>query len=119
MYHLIFNCDEVRRLVYDVHEESGQVGDHEDAGQLPGEDEVQADDSLVCLVPEVGPVCPPLYDVLASRARSQVSELRDLQVRQVIVRSLDVEIQLTDLFLEGIGAHALKETCKPDPFFKH
>ena len=107
-----------KALVDDIDEQGRQVCDHEDAGELPGEDQIQGDHPLLRLIPQLRPVGPSLYNILTSSLRSQVSELRHLEVGQEVVRPLNIEIQRTDLLLERIGAHTLKETGEPDPLLE-
>ena len=94
---LVLTGDEVSGLVDDVHEDTGDVGDHDDTKKFPSERHGDLDGPAL-LASEVGGLSPPPPDdVLLDRGGAHVGEVGQVERAQQIVRPLYPELQATNL----------------------
>ena len=84
-------------MICDVHKNSREVCDHENAPSFPVE--LHADLDLVI---DVGLDAPALYDVLTKLLLSLVDDLLRVHDGQVAVSSLEVKLETAELISKGI-----------------
>ena len=110
---LVLVTDVVGGLVDDVHQDGGQVGDHDDVEQFPAQRDGHSD-GLPRSSGEVVPLYPPLPDaVLLHCVAAHVGETLQVQLGQQVVRPHYPELEGAHLGPEGEVVHVIKGADKP------
>ena len=92
-------------MICNVHKNSREVCDHENAPSFPVE--LHADLDLVI---DVGLDAPALYDVLTKLLLSLVDDLLRVHDGQVAVSSLEVKLETAELISKGIKLDVIEQT---------